>query len=171
MSDLPSPAAPPAMAAKKSADQWFADYGGSHCHHANEVIHWFCVPVIFASILGFVWTIPIPAAWPEAIPWFSWVLVAMAVVMPFYVRLSPALGAGMFFFMSLCYTGIVLLEMWAPWPVGKICAITFVLAWGGQFVGHLIEGRKPSFFQDLVFLLIGPAWLLSKVYRQLGQKY
>ncbi len=44
-------------------------------------------------------------------------------------------------------------------------AVVFVLAWIGQFVGHRIEGRKPSFLEDVKFLLVGPAWLLSFVYR------
>ena len=47
----------------------------------------------------------------------------------------------------------------------------FIVAWIGQFIGHKIEGKKPSFFQDLQFLLIGPAWLLSFIYDKLGIKY
>ena len=47
----------------------------------------------------------------------------------------------------------------------------FVVAWIGQFIGHKIEGQKPSFFQDLQFLLIGPAWLLSFIYKKIGVKY
>ena len=43
--------------------------------------------------------------------------------------------------------------------------MVFVLAWIGQFIGHLIEGKRPSFFKDLQFLLIGPAWLMAFVYR------
>lgn len=35
----------------------------------------------------------------------------------------------------------------------------FILAWIGQFYGHHVEGKKPSFFQDLQFLLIGPLWV------------
>jgi uncharacterized membrane protein YGL010W len=159
------------MSARKSADAWFAEYGASHQHHTNELIHWICVPAIFVSVMGFVWTIPVPDAWQETVPWFNWVLVAMALVLAFYVRLSPALSAGMLFFMSVGYTAIVALELFAPWPVWQICAGVFVLAWIGQFIGHRIEGRKPSFFQDIVFLLIGPAWLMGFVYRKIGQKY
>ena len=51
------------MAAKKSADQWFAEYGESHQDHANELIHWICVPLIFFSVLGFIWEIPTAQAW------------------------------------------------------------------------------------------------------------
>jgi uncharacterized membrane protein YGL010W len=49
--------------------------------------------------------------------------------------------------------------------------IVFVLAWIGQFIGHLIEGKKPSFFEDVKFLMVGPAWLLGFVYRRLGIAY
>ena len=159
------------MAAKKTADQWFAEYGESHQDDTNETIHWICVPLIFFSVLGFVWTIPVPAAWEDAIPWFNWVLVAIAVAMIFYVRLSPALSAGLLLFMALCYAGIIALDLLTPWLVWETCGVIFALAWIGQFIGHKIEGKKPSFFKDLVFLLIGPAWLMSMVYKKLGQKY
>jgi uncharacterized membrane protein YGL010W len=49
--------------------------------------------------------------------------------------------------------------------------VVFVLAWIGQFIGHMVEGRKPSFFEDLGFLLVGPAWLLSFVYQRAGIRY
>jgi uncharacterized membrane protein YGL010W len=159
------------MAEKKSADQWFAEYGESHQDDTNELIHWICVPLIFFCVLGFVSAIPVPIAWLEAVPWFNWALVAMIAAYGFYLRLSPRLSAGLLFFMSLCYAGIVALELFAPWPVWKICGVVFVLAWIGQFIGHQIEGKKPSFLKDIVFLLIGPAWLMSMVYKKLGQKY
>jgi uncharacterized membrane protein YGL010W len=59
----------------------------------------------------------------------------------------------------------------APWPLWQVALAAFVLAWIGQFIGHLFEGKRPSFFQDLQFLLIGPAWLLSFVYRKLNLAY
>jgi uncharacterized membrane protein YGL010W len=159
------------MSAKKTADQWFAEYGESHQNRTNETIHWICVPVIFTCVLGFAWEIPVPESWMTQAPWFNWTLVAMALVMIFYVRLSPALSAGMFFFESVAYALLVMLELYAPWAVGKICVIAFMVAWTGQFIGHVIEGRRPSFFNDIAFLLIGPAWLMSRFYRKVGQKY
>ena len=41
----------------------------------------------------------------------------------------------------------------------------FAVTWVAQFIGHAIEGKKPSFFEDVQFLLIGPIWLLADVYR------
>jgi len=156
---------------RKSADAWFAEYGESHQHHTNELIHWICVPVIFASVLGFIWLIPVPEALRDSAPWFNWTLVAIVLASVFYAWLSPALSAGLLFFMSLCYAGLVLIELFAPWPVWIICGSAFVVAWIGQFIGHRIEGKKPSFFKDVTFLLIGPAWLLSFIYWKIGQKY
>ena len=56
-------------------------------------------------------------------------------------------------------------------PLWQSCLAIFVVAWIGQFVGHAVEGRRPSFFKDLQFLLIGPLWLLSFAYRRLGLRY
>ena len=56
-------------------------------------------------------------------------------------------------------------------PVWRSALVVFVVAWIGQFIGHKIEGKKPSFLQDLQFLLIGPAWLLGFIYRKLGIRY
>ena len=159
------------MAAKKSADQWFAEYGESHQDHANEVIHWLCVPVIFFCVLGFIWEVPVPAAWTVATPWFNWTLVAIALALAFYLRLSLALSAGLLLFMVGCFCALAAIDLFSPRPVWQVCSVLFVLAWTGQFVGHIIEGRKPSFFKDVAFLLIGPAWLMSMIYRKLGQKY
>jgi uncharacterized membrane protein YGL010W len=47
----------------------------------------------------------------------------------------------------------------------------FAVAWVGQFIGHAIEGARPSFFKDVLFLMIGPLWLISFVYRKLGLRY
>jgi uncharacterized membrane protein YGL010W len=159
------------MSEKKTADQWFAEYGDSHQDQTNELIHWICVPLIFFSVLGFIWSIPAPEVLAEEVPGFNWALVAIFAATVFYVRLSPRLSAGLLFFMAICYCIIVAIELSDVFPVWKICAVIFVLAWIGQFIGHKIEGKKPSFFKDLVFLLIGPAWLMSFVYKKLGQRY
>ena len=156
---------------KKTADQWFAEYGESHQNHATETIHWICVPVIYFCVMGLIWSIPVPAQWQHQAPWFDWLLPIAPLVMIFYLRLSPLLSLGMFAFMTFCYAGVLGLAMYAPWPVWAICLTLFVVAWIGQFIGHKIEGKKPSFFKDVQFLLIGPAWLLSKVYRKAGQRF
>ena len=53
----------------------------------------------------------------------------------------------------------------------EISLSLFLIAWIGQFIGHKIEGAKPSFFDDIKFLLIGPAWLIAFIYQKIGIKY
>jgi uncharacterized membrane protein YGL010W len=159
------------MQPRKTADQWFAEYGESHQNHTNELIHWICVPVIFFCVVGLIRAIPVPDTLVENAPWFRWSLPVMALAMVFYLRLSPRLAVGLLCFMSLCELLLAWQEMVCPVPVWKTSLALFVAAWIGQFIGHKIEGRKPSFFKDVVFLLIGPAWLMHFVYRKAGERY
>lgn len=158
------------MSTKKTADQWFSEYGESHQNHTNELFHWVCVPVIFYSVAGLLWSIPHPEFF-AAVPYLNWATIAFAFVFVFYVRLSLPLAVGMTLFMA----GVVALLLWheavCPFPVWKSSLILFVVAWIGQFIGHKIEGAKPSFFKDVQFLLIGPAWLMHFIYRKLGIGY
>ncbi len=158
-------------AQRKSADQWFAEYGESHQDHANEIIHWICVPVIFYSVMAFVWSVPVPGPLAGAAPWFNWAQPATLAVLAFYFRLSAPLALGMLGFMSFCYLLLELQRLFSPVAVWKSALALFVAAWVGQFIGHKIEGKKPSFFKDVQFLLIGPAWLLHFVYKRLGVEY
>ena len=158
------------MNSKKTAAQWFAEYGESHQDHANETIHWICVPVIFYSVTGLIWSIPTPEVF-SPVPLLNWATMAVVLVFVFYLRLSPPLAVGMLLFMA---GGVALLTWHAracPFPIWKSSLILFVLAWIGQFIGHKIEGKKPSFFKDVQFLLIGPAWLMHFIYRRLGIRY
>ena len=138
---------------RKSLQSWLADYAVSHQHPINKKIHWLCVPTIFASILG------MGMSWQAA-----FTLVLIALVMLFYLRLSTQLFIAMGMFVLFCLAAIAIL------PVGfKFWFGVFVVAWTGQFVGHKIEGKKPSFFEDLQFLLIGPAWVANSLSTKLAK--
>lgn len=156
---------------RKSADQWFSEYGESHRNHVNEVIHWICVPVIFHSVMGFIWSIPVPELLRSAVPWFNWALPVVIGALAFYFRLSASLAIGMLGFMSFCYLLLEMQRLLCPFAVWKSSLLLFVAAWIGQFIGHRIEGRKPAFLRDVQFLLIGPAWLLHFIYKKLGVEY
>lgn len=139
----------------KSVDQWFEEYGESHRNPINKLVHWICVPVITFSVLGILWALhPLAAA------------AAVGLALVFYILLSWQLALVMAL-QSLVMLWILSLMPSVFWP----SVILFVLAWVGQFIGHQVEGRKPSFFKDLQFLLIGPAWLMGSVFRRLGWRY
>jgi uncharacterized membrane protein YGL010W len=158
------------MAQRKTVEQWFREYGESHQHRINKAIHWICVPLIAACVIAWCWEIPTPAVM-RRVPYLNWATLLLAASMLFYLRLSIPLALGMLLFWGTVITGIVTYQQLGLMPLWQLGLWVFGLAWIGQFVGHTIEGKKPSFFQDLQFLLIGPIWLLGAVYRKLGVPY
>ena len=154
----------------KTIQNWLDDYSVSHRNPVNKRIHWICVPLIMLSALGFLWIIPRPAAFAAYGIYANWATLFILASLIYYALLSPRLAAGMLLvsaIMCLVLQGLAQL----PWPLWWSCLAIFVGAWIGQFIGHKIEGRKPSFFKDLQFLLIGPVWLLADAYKRLGFAY
>lgn len=47
----------------------------------------------------------------------------------------------------------------------KLALLLFVIGWIFQFVGHLFEGKKPTFFSNPVYLLVGPVYFLRKLFK------
>jgi len=159
----------------KTMQDWFDAYGMSHKNHTNKTIHWICVPLIFYSILGLLSLVPfdfIKGWFPTGVqPFIHLGTVLVLIGILFFIRLSFSIALGMivvsFIMLSLVVqTYLVFGELaWA------FFTSIFILSWIGQFIGHKIEGQKPSFFDDLKFLMIGPAWLLHFIYRKLGIGY
>lgn len=156
--------------AVRSIQSWFDEYSANHQNETNIVIHWICVPGIFFSVIGLLASIP-----PAELPWIgrmSWARIAMAVVLlGFYLPRSLPLTVGMALWSLLCLWIAEMLLLHASWPLWAICLVVFTAAWLGQFYGHKVEGKKPSFLKDLAFLLIGPAWLMAKVMKRVGIAY
>ncbi len=147
----------------RSATEWFDAYGVSHQNTINKAIHWVAIPVIVLSLLGLLQSIPFPAD----IPYLHWGTVVLAAAMVFYAMLSwtVAVGMGLFGIASIAVNQVIVS---ADLPLLPISLGAFFVAWLFQFIGHKIEGEKPSFFEDLQFLMIGPAWLLQFVYNKVG---
>jgi len=154
----------------RSIHEWLDEYGESHQNPVNKRIHWVCVPAIVLSVIGLLWSLPVPAAFGAISLAMNWaVLFAMAAVV-YYFILSVPLGVGAAATLALLLLAAAALDRLAA-PLWAISLAIFVVAWIGQFIGHQIEGRKPSFFKDLQFLMIGPLWLLAAAYRGAGLRY
>jgi uncharacterized membrane protein YGL010W len=154
----------------RTKQQWLDEYGASHRHHANELLHWICVPAIVLTVIGFLWALPVPPVFDAVSPWLNWATLGVALWLAYYFVLSPSLGIGA----TICLVAMLFAVRWLDtlaWPLWATCLTIFVIAWIGQFIGHSIEGTRPSFFKDVQFLLIGPIWLMSHLYRRLGLAY
>lgn len=147
------------------------EYGESHRHPANKAIHWLCVPAIVWTVVALLWSVPFPFDWRIGVVPVNWAVLVLMLAQVYYFALSLRLGLGLMLYNLIMFQLTVLVEATAPWPLWQVAAAVFVVAWIGQFIGHLIEGRKPSFFKDIQFLLIGPAWLMAFVYRAAGLRY
>ena len=150
------------------------EYGSSHQNETNKLVHWICVPLIFMSVLGLLESIPAPAFFSslstQIIP-FSWAIVFVLLAFIYYLRLSVSLAFGMILLSFVFLWIINRISSALSLPVWEVSLVIFVLAWIGQFWGHKVEGKKPSFLKDLQFLLIGPAWLLHFIYQKAGIAY
>jgi uncharacterized membrane protein YGL010W len=153
----------------RSIHDWFESYGSDHRNPTNQLIHWICVPAILWSVIAALWVVPVPASLGKPGLWCALIMVG---ALSFYWRLSRPLGAAMIvFFIALALLTHVLYGALGARILLWLAIGVFVVAWIGQFVGHQLEGRKPSFLTDLAYLLIGPAWLVAKVMRRAGVAY
>ncbi len=159
----------------KTMQEWFDEYGESHQNKFNKFMHWLCVPSIFFSVVGLLASIPhnfMGALFPESVaPFVHFGTVVLVLGLLFYLRISFSMFLGMTLVAVASLWGVSVAESQLSMPLWQFSLIIFVVAWVGQFIGHKAEGKKPSFFKDLQFLMIGPAWLLGFIYRKIGLSY
>jgi len=141
----------------RTIDSLLAQYGDSHRNTVNEWVHIVCVPAIVFSVLGLLWSVHAGVA-----------LAGSVAALAYYARLSRPFAAGMLAMLGLMLAVLALLPAIVILPLSLVL---FVLAWIGQFIGHQIEGKKPSFLDDVRFLLIGPLFVLGFLYRRLRLAY
>lgn len=150
----------------KTIQQWYAEYAESHQNKLNQSIHYICVPLIFFSIIGLFMSIPngflVDLTGNNSQLFVNWAIVGLIVPLVFYSKLSIKVFLRMAVFSALCIVGNYYLSHVVNLLIASIAI--FVIAWIGQFYGHHVEGKKPSFLKDLQFLLIGPAWVFEKLF-------
>ena len=149
----------------KTAKQWFDEYAVSHQNETNQTIHYICVPLIFFSVIGLLMSIPTTFL-ENTLGLYNpllenWAAVIGVVISFFYLKLGFWYFLEMLFVILLCIIGNFWLGNNSNLLITSI--VIFVLAWIGQFYGHKVEGKKPSLFKDLQFLLIGPLWVIQKL--------
>lgn len=155
----------------KTIQEWLAEYSVSHQNQTNKLVHWICVPIIFFTVVGLLYSIPTPfvEVTPQNALWAQgfFAKVALVLIFIYYSILSAKLAAGMLIYALFCLFVCHSIQN-AGLNLAVVSIVLFVLAWIGQFWGHKVEGKKPSFLKDLQFLMIGPAWIMSALYKKFG---
>jgi uncharacterized membrane protein YGL010W len=153
-----------------TADSWLAAYEAERIHPATKALRWICVPVIVLGFVGLLWSLPVPRAFQQSPAVLNWGTLFLMAAMVYYFIMSISLGIGMLPFVIGVIVGVAWLDSLRT-PLWALAGALFSLGWLGQLAGDWIQGRKPAFFKELMFLMIGPIWLLASVYRQLGIRY
>ena len=153
----------------RPVDALLDQYSDDHRNATNQWIHLLCVPAIVWSVTALLWTIPVPPGWfrPGAFAGF-----AMVAALAWYWRMSPRLWIGITIaFIGFAWIDYAIASRYGMRGLLVTAIAVFVVAWLGQFYGHKVEGKRPSFFTDLKFLLVGPMWTLRKLYQRMGLSY
>lgn len=154
---------------RRAVDRWLGDYAEDHRNPANIAIHHVCVPVIVWCVIAAAWCIPVPPGIGQP---GLWAALGMVGALGWYLRLSRPLGLAMLvLFAVLGALAHGLHGLLGPRGLLWTAIVAFVLAWIGQFIGHHLEGRRPSFLTDLAYLLVGPMWIVAKLMRRAGVSY
>ena len=141
----------------RAIDQLLGEYAESHRNPTNRLIHKICVPLIVYSTVGLMW-------WVH--PYLA--LAFMIFSVGYYLRLSWPFALAMGVAVGLMCWSFTLIPAQRLLP---LMAGIWIVSWIAQFVGHEIEGKKPSFFRDVFFLLIGPLWVIAPIFRKLKIAY
>ena len=154
---------------RRPVELLLGNYSEDHRNGTNQVIHWICVPFIVWSVMAAIFVIPVPGTWFRPGTWAGLTAVAACA---YYFRLSRPLGLAM----AIVFAVMLALTAWLYARLGPLNLLyaaigVFVVAWIAQFIGHRIEGKRPSFLTDLVYLMVGPLWLMSKFFRKLGLRW
>ncbi len=153
---------------KQSIQDWLDSYSADHQHPTNRLLHWICVPLITWCVIAALWSVPVPGMVGRR---GFWAAMAMVMAFAWYWKHSHRLGAALLLaFVAMGALSELLALRLGVVNLRYVVLVVFVVAWIGQFVGHRIEGRRPSFLTDLSYLLIGPAWLMVKLLRRLGME-
>jgi uncharacterized membrane protein YGL010W len=152
-------------------DKLLDKYGESHQNPINKLVHWFCIPAIVFSLFGVLYALPFLL---EKSLFTNWAFVVYAIALVYYIRLSPVMALGMATVCGLMILGVHFVFKALDGNMsqfGYTMFGIFAFAWVVQFIGHKIEGKKPSFLEDVQYLMIGPAWLLAFIFKKIGIKY
>lgn len=148
----------------KTLTEQLASYGAYHRDRRNIATHFVGIPMIVLAVA-------ILLARPAG-DWAGWTvspaLAVTALATLYYLRLDLRYGLVMGVLLALAVAlahrlGALDTATWLGWGIGL-----FVLGWIIQFVGHVFEGRKPAFVDDLMGLFIGPLFVVAEAGFALG---
>jgi hypothetical protein len=148
-------------------DRWLSAYGDSHRQISCPPIYWVAVLILVPGTTGMLWSLPTPAAFAEISPLLNWGSAFLMATLVYYFIISLPLAIGMLpFMLAVGAFGVVLTQ--ARVSIAGVSLGLVVVAVAGLYFGHHAAGGVRAVLRDIQFMMIGPIWLLSNLYRRLG---
>lgn len=148
-------------------DGWLKQYEESHHDLNYPIIYWAAVPMVVLGTVGLLWTVPIPGEFYDISPLLNWGSTFLMAAAVYYFIISVSLAIGMLPFI----VGVAAFQMWlleSDFSLPRVAAGLLVAGIIGLWVGRQSTGRFSLVLRDLQYMMIGPAWLLSVIYRRAG---
>ena len=148
-------------------DGWLKHYEDTHQDLTYPAIYWAAVPMVVVGTVGVLWTLPIPDGFFEISPLLNWGSAFLMSAAVYYFIISVSLAIGMLPFVL----GVAGIQAWleqsdfTPLRVSLGLLVAGII---GLFMGHRNKSSLRPVLQDLQLMMIGPAWLLSVLYRRIG---
>ena len=149
-------------------DNWLPRYEKAHESLHNPVVYWAAVPMVVVGMTGILWALPIPAEFFNISPLLNWGSAFLMVTAIYYFIISLSLAIGLLPFLL----GLAAIQMWlthSGYPPVPISAGLLVAGIVGLALGR--NGSLRAVAEDLQLMMLGPAWLLSVMYKRFGIPY
>jgi uncharacterized membrane protein YGL010W len=158
------------MSSVRSLDEWADKYGKLKAGGPGRVSAWLGIPLIVGSLLGILWSAPVPSVLRDASPAINYATLFLMATFVYYCILSISLGFGGFLFLLVVTAPSVLLTN-AGLPLAKTASSVFFVT----FVWQLVETKRATgsmlVIRNLQYLMLGPIWMLRAAFRKLGLPY
>ena len=154
----------------RPADEWLQQYSRHHADGADQLLHRLMIPLLVTSVVGLLWAIPVPTTFREATPVLNWGTIFLMAAIVYYFILSISLAFGALPIIASVVWAVMWLDR-LSYPLWMSSAALLITAWMGLRVSHRSPGLRPSLIGDLQYVMLGPVWLVSALYRRLGIPY
>jgi uncharacterized membrane protein YGL010W len=148
-------------------DVWLTRYEDTHRDLTYPAVHWTAVPMVVLGTVGLLWSLPVPDEFYRISPLFNWGSAFLMVSVVYYFIISVSLAIGMLPFV-LC---VAAAQMWlaqSDFTPLRVSIGLLLAGIVGLWLGHRDQSSLKSVLQDLQMIMIGPAWMLSALYKRIG---
>ena len=156
--------------AMTETDSWLEHYEQNHSDLSNPLVYWAAVPMVVLGTVGLLWGLPVPVEFYEISPLLNWGSAFLMAATIYYFIISLSIAIGMLPFML----GVATLQLWlarSGYPALGVSAGLLIAGTVGLGLGRRGTGGISALLKDLQLMMIGPAWLLSVIYRRFGIPY